>query len=120
MAKHIPLYDETAPITCTAGASEIADRIALIERMHGLSSRVDRGEHGLLLHFPNEPGVEADVRRFTVDEKACCAFWGFAVDVAGNEVLLRWDAPPALDDYVDKLQAYFEGDEPLSAVSGLL
>ena len=118
--KQIPLYDETVPISCTAGEAEIADRIELIERMHGWLTRIERGEHGLLLHFPNEPGVEAEIRRFTADEKACCSFWGFAVDVTDDEVLLRWDAPPALEEYVARLQAYFEGDEPLSAVSGLL
>lgn len=117
---NIPLYDETAPISCTAGEAEIADRIALIERMHGWLTRIERGEHGLVLHFPNEPAIEAAVRRFTVDEKACCAFWGFAVEAAGGEVLLRWDAPPAVDDYVGKLHAYFEGDEPREVVSGLL
>jgi hypothetical protein len=45
---------------------------------------------------------------------------GCAVEVTDADVVLRWDAPPALDAYVDTLQAYFEGEEPLRAVSGLL
>ena len=35
--------------------------------------------HGLLLHFPKSPDIDADLRGFTVDEKRCCTFWGFDV-----------------------------------------
>jgi hypothetical protein len=118
--RSIPLYDATAPIACTADSDEIAERIEVIERMRAVLDRVERTEHGMLLHFPNRPEIDADVRRFAVDEKGCCRFWGFAVTVADDELTLRWDAPPALDEYVDRLLAYFEGDEPITAVSGLL
>lgn len=118
--KTIPLYDATAPITCTASGSEIADRIAQIERMHANLDRIERTEHGVLLRFPNDPDIEADIRQFTVDEKGCCTFWGFEVTVTDDEIALRWDAPPTLDDYMDTLLAHFEGDEPITAASGLL
>jgi hypothetical protein len=118
--KSIPLYDATAPIACTADGDEIADRIQQIERLHTGLARIDRTEHGVLLHFPNRPDIEADVRQFTVDEKGCCNFWGFAVSATGAEISLRWDAPPALDDYMDILYAHFEGEEPITAASGLL
>jgi len=38
-----------------------------------------RTEHGMELTFPNRADVEIDVRRFAVEEKRCCAFWGFDV-----------------------------------------
>jgi hypothetical protein len=118
--KSIPLYDATAPIACTASGEEITQRIEVVQRMHANLTRIERTEHGMLLHFPNRPDVDADLRRFAVDEKGCCQFWGFAVTADGDDLTLRWDAPPALDDYVEKLLAYFEGDEPITAVSGLL
>ena len=77
--KSIPLYDATAPIVCIADDDEIPERIDQVERMRDALDHVDRTEHGLLLRFPNEPAVEADVRRFAADEKRCCQFWGFEV-----------------------------------------
>ena len=76
--------------------------------------------HGLLLHFPNRPEVAVDLRRFAVDEKRCCQFWGFAVVATADSLTLRWDGPHAADDLLERLRAYFKGDEPLTSISGLL
>jgi hypothetical protein len=116
----IPLYDATAPIACTADADEIPKRIAQVERMRAALDHLDRTEHGLLLHFPNDPAVEADVRRFAVDEKRCCQFWGFEIRTTPGQLTLRWDGPPDVADFLDRLHAYFLGDEPLTVVTGLL
>lgn len=113
----IPIYDDTAPITCTANGDELATRIEEIEALRTRHDRVDRTEHGLLLHFPVDADLEADLRRFAVDEKGCCQFWGFAVDATGTELVLRWDGPPAVDELMTRLHAYFEGDEPLTEAS---
>jgi hypothetical protein len=118
--KSIPLYDATAPITCTADGTEIADRLAQMKRMHTNLDRIERTEHGVLLHFPNRPDIEADIRQFTVDEQGCCTFWGFEVAVTDSEITLRWDAPPTLDEYMDTLLAHLESDEPITSSSGLL
>lgn len=118
--KTIPIYDATAPIACTADDREIATRIEQVERMHSNLDRIERTEHGVLLHFPNRPDIEAELRRFTVEEKGCCRFWGFDIAATTDGLTLRWDAPPALDDYMDALLGFFQGDEPITAVSGLL
>jgi hypothetical protein len=115
-----PIYDATAPLVCTIGDDEIAERIELVERMRTRLDSIERTEHGLLLHFAVHPDVDADLRRFAVDEKRCCQFWGFAVDAQDDELTLRWDGPPAAGDLIDRLVAYFEGDEPLTTISGLL
>ena len=73
----IPIYDATAPVACTATGNEIQGRIQQIERMRSDLTRLERTEHGLLLHFPNRPDIDAHLRTFTIDEKGCCAFWGF-------------------------------------------
>jgi hypothetical protein len=118
--KSIPIYDATAPISCTIGSDEIPERIELVERMRRNLDRIDRTEHGMLLHFPNRPDIENDLRRFAVDEKRCCQFWGFAVDADDAGLRLRWDGPPDAGDLIGRLLAYFEGDQPLTSISGLL
>jgi hypothetical protein len=116
----IPLHENTAPIVCTAGRDEIAQRIAQIERLRAALDHVERTEHGLLLHFSNDPTTEADVRGFAVDEKRCCQFWGFEIDATADSLTLRWDGPPDVADFLDRLHAHLLGDEPLTATSGLL
>lgn len=118
--KIIPLYDATAPIACTAGGEEIATRIEQIERLRADLTRFERTEHGLLLHFPNRPDVDAHVRQFALDEKRCCAFWGFGVTTTGDELALRWDGPPGVNEFVDELAGWLGGLEPLTAETGLL
>jgi hypothetical protein len=115
-----PLYDDTTPISCTATGGELSDRLEAIERLRGSLVGVDRVEHGLVLRFPARDDVEAAVRRFAVEEKRCCGFWGFDVEVADGCVRLRWDGPPAVADLMDRLGVWFEGTEPLTEVEGLL
>ncbi len=116
----IPIYDASAPIVCTIGDDEAAERVALLERLRQALDHVERTEHGLLLRFSDEPAIAADVRRFSVEEKRCCQFWGFEVGSRSGELTLRWDGPPGAADVLDRLHAYFLGDESLTAVTGLL
>jgi hypothetical protein len=116
----IPIYDATAPIVCTANSEEVPTRIAQVERMRAALQHIDRTEHGLLLRFANDSAIEVDVRRFAVDEKRCCQFWGFEIATTPDEITLRWDGPPNVADFLDRLHAYFLGDEPITAVTGLL
>lgn len=116
----IPIYDDSVPVACTLSREEIPERIELIERMrHNLTS-IEPTTHGLLLHFPNHPDIDADLRRFTVDEKRCCQFWGFEVEPVDHQLTLRWEGPPDAQGHLAQLLAYFEGDAPLTLISGLL
>ena len=118
--KTIPIYDETKPISCTIERDEVPARIELIERMRLKLAAIERSEHGMHLRFPNDEEIAADLNRFVVDEQRCCEFWGFDIERADSQITLRWDAPPDADELVDRLLAYFEGDEPLTSISGLL
>lgn len=120
MKKRLPIYDATAPIACKIGEDEVQDRIELFERLRSQHVRLDRTDHGVLLHFPDRPDLDADLRHFAVVEKQCCEFWGFEVERAGDEVTLRWEAPPAAGDVVARLVSYLQGDEPLTELTGLL
>jgi len=118
--KRIPLYDATVPITCTIGDEEIPERVALVERMRSELDRIERTDDGLLLHFPARPDVEADLRRFAVDEKRCCRFWGFAVEESGGSLTLHWDGPPESAALLDALHRWFGGEGSLADIAGLL
>ena len=118
--KLIPIYDETAPVACTIADSEIPARVALIERMRAAMTALDRTPTGLLLHFPDDHVVRADLTNFAVDEKRCCQFWGFAITDEPSGVALRWDGPPAANDLLDQLETFFTTDTPVSALDGLL
>jgi hypothetical protein len=118
--KLIPIYDDTVPIACTASSDELPIRSDQIERLRSHLTRLERTTDGLLLHMPNQTDVAAEVASFTVEEKACCAFWGFDVTTTDDEITLRWDGPPAVKDFFEELVAFFESDQPLTAFSGLL
>lgn len=118
--KLIPIYDETAPVACTIADTEIPERIALIERMRAAMTALDRTSTGLLLHFPDDHAVRADLATFAVDEKRCCAFWGFDIIDEPRGVALRWDGPPAAGDLLDRLENFFTTDSDISVLDGLL
>ena len=118
--KPIPIYDDTAAVACTITNAEIPERIALMERMRTAMTALDRTTSGLLLHFPDEPDVRADLATFVVEEKRCCQFWGFELADEPGGVALRWDGPPAVDTLLDQLQMFFTTDAPISTLEGIL
>jgi hypothetical protein len=117
--KPIPIYDDTVPVACTASSEELPVRLEVIERLHSARTGVERTEHGLRLRFPDRPDTAAELGAFVVDEKACCQFWGFALSTDDGELVLQWDGPPAIDELMDRLHAYFTGDDS-TVPAGLL
>ena len=81
---------------------------------------VERTADGLVLHFPDHPGVRADLTTFVVDEKRCCEFWGFEILDRPDGVGLRWDGPPAASELLNELHTFFESGGPISLLQGLL
>lgn len=116
----LPLYDDTVPIVCTIGSEEKADRIAIIDHLRSAMTTLQRTDTGLLLTFPRTDDIESDVRRFAVDEKRCCQFWGFAVLDSDDELVLRWDGPPTATDLLDTLEDVLRSDVPIERIEGLL
>jgi hypothetical protein len=110
-----PLHDPTKPIACTVGAAELSDHITLVERLRVAMTSIERTPYGVLLRLPATAENEVDLRRFAAEEKECCEFWGFDV-IEHPDLMLRWDAPPELADYMDRLVDYFEGRAPIGTV----
>ena len=111
--------DVAAPVACTARGDEIPHRIEQVARLRDELRSIDRTADGLLLHFAPSAALEAHLERFVVDEKGCCQFWGFEVD-SSDDLTLRWDGPPDAQPVFDELLRFFQSDEPLTGLSGLL
>lgn len=118
--KRIPLFDASAPVACTITEAEVPERLELIERIRTNLDRLDRTEAGMVLHFPARSDIEADLRKFAVDEKRCCEFWGFEVVQESDGLAFRWEAPPDAAGLVDRLASFLTGSEPASSLRGLL
>ena len=112
-----PLYDPTKPIACTVEAAQLPDHIALTERLRTNLNAIERTPYGVLLKLPDTDENAADLRQFAAEEKQCCEFWGFEV-IEQPSLMLRWDGPPDLADYMDRLVDYFEGRAPIGSVLG--
>ena len=115
----LPLHDDAAPIVCTIGDDEKADRVAIIERMRETATSIERTETGLLLQFPRDDAIRADRDRFAVDERRCCQFWGFAVVDGADDLALRWDGPATAGQLLDTIERVLRSDAPVT-MEGLL
>ena len=116
----LPLFDDTVPVACTIGDDEKTDRLALLTRLRSAATSIERTDTGLVLAFERDPAVEDDVRRFAVDEKRCCQFWGFAVVESDTSLALRWDGPPTAATLLDTIEAALRSDSPIESLGDLL
>ena len=116
----LPLHDDSAPIVCTIGDGEKAERIELLDRMRASVQQIDRTDHGLLLQFPRTDAIDDDIRRFAVDEKRCCQFWGFAVVEGDDTLVLRWDGPETAAPLLDAIEEVLRSDRSIESIEGLL
>ncbi len=112
------IHDETKPIVCTLQATELPDRLALLEQLRQQADEIERTPHGVLIWFSSEgPFSAADVRRFTDQEQGCCQFWGFEV-LDGDRLGLRWDGPADMSGFMNRLVTYLHGDGQVGALFG--
>lgn len=97
------LHDPSEPVACTLGIAEVPARLAEIESLVDRATAIERTDHGVVVRLPDEGPNAADVRRFVAAEKDCCPFWGFDVAVDGSEIVVRWDGPPEMAAFMDRL-----------------
>jgi len=81
------------PIVCdmTDATDSTAERLAEYQQLfaRALIGR-ERTDTGIRFRFRADPGIAEQVRDISAREKACCAFFDFAVEQHGDEV--TWDA----------------------------
>jgi hypothetical protein len=89
----------TTPIVCdmSNAPDTVPERLSEYRRIfsQALIGR-ERLSGGIRFRFRAQPGLEAWVRDLAAREKACCAFFTFAITTLGEEV--RWDATVIDDD----------------------
>jgi hypothetical protein len=92
------------PIACTLTPDGMADRTQWLRRL-GAESLVsgERRDDRLELRF--EASAEDEVRRWVRAEGECCAFLGFDLDPAGEELRVRVTGPPGAEPVLDGLLA---------------
>jgi hypothetical protein len=85
---------DTVPIACdlTNAPDTPEERLAEYRWLftHALVGRERTPDGGVRFRFRADDGVEDRIRELAAREKACCAFFDFAIAVDGNEV--QWDA----------------------------
>ena len=120
--KLIPLYDETAPVACTLDATDLDARLEQMDRMRGSLIGTARTEHGLLLRFAPSPEIEAELAQLRRRRKGLLSVLGFRVvrRPTDHEIALRWDGPPSVNELLDGLLVFFDGNSSIEEVRGLL
>ena len=116
----IPIYDATAPIACTIGQRRGRRARRAVERIRTYIARLEHTDHGLLLHVPEPARHRRRHQALRRRREAVLRLLGLRDEREGGRTL-RWDGPPDVDDFFPRqLVAFFEGDEPLTAIRGLL
>lgn len=96
----------TAPIACTLGGGEYAERIRWIEALNRSSLRGHR-QDGFVLVLEYAPEAAAQLGDLVERERRCCAFLAFHVDESARNVRLRIEAPPEVRESIDVIFAPF-------------
>lgn len=112
-----PMTPNTAPIACTLGGAEYAERLAWIARLNhdGLLSH-ERHDAALELRYATT--VRDRVHALIRKESDCCAFLAFALDESGNDVRLTITAAGPVRDAADMFFEPFLTTEAPPSTSG--
>ena len=92
------------PIACTLSASGMEDRAEWLRRL-GAESLLSGGRRDDRLDLRFRAAAEDEVRRWVRAESECCAFLGFDLDPADDELRLSVSGPPGSEPILDGLLA---------------
>jgi hypothetical protein len=94
------------PIACSLSAGELAERTRQTEQLarRALRSR-EPLEHGALLTFDADDGIEAELREFVAAEARCCRFLRMDLRRSGDVLELEVTAPDDARPIIDALFA---------------
>ena len=103
--------DLTAKIACTLPINDARSRLGSLDalvgdRLVGTARETDRLH--ITIKRAGDSGLEDDVRAWAEEEKACCAFLGFAVESGPDSVTLEIAAPPDAGPTLDAIEWMFE------------
>ncbi len=102
-----------APIACSLGAAEMADRLATVAAIGQRSLVAVEGSAAApRLRFRADPETRAELERFVAAEQRCCAFLDLSLRESGGQLELKIGSPAAGAPVVEELVAAFAGDRP--------
>jgi MerR family transcriptional regulator, copper efflux regulator len=100
---------DEAPVACTLGAGDVADRL---DEWHALLAGTDDRRRGVTARVPLDGGLRLEVgpetdvgelARLAASEQECCRFFRFALVVDQRGVALEVHAPPEARPVLDAL-----------------
>jgi hypothetical protein len=102
---------EEIPIVCdmTNAPDTGEERVAEYQRLFRSPAYLGRRRtgDGIRFHFQTEPGLAEQIRDLAAREKACCAFFDFAIDNSGDTI--TWDSSVIDDPLAHQiLDEYYE------------
>ena len=106
-----------APIACTLGGADYAERLAWIARLNH-DGLLGHERHDAALELRYATTVRDRVHALVRKESECCAFLIFALDESGSDVLLTITAPDRARDAADLFFEPFLTSEAPSSTSG--
>jgi hypothetical protein len=102
---------EASPIACTLTPGAYKDRLAWIGALNKDALR-KYARRDLVLELSYAPEARERVREMVRNEQACCAFLGFELHEAGNEIHLIITAPETARKAADALFEQFVANAP--------
>jgi hypothetical protein len=79
--------DASPEVVCTLGEADLADQGARWERVLERAEMLETMD-GIRAIFPNDVGIEAELRALVATENECCAWATWRVTKTGGSVLL--------------------------------
>jgi hypothetical protein len=101
---------DKTPIACNLNAIDVGERAAHATRARDLfdaATAIDERAGSITLTLPDRPGLLLNMARFIDNERSCCSFWRFTLDVEPNRgnLHLRLSGPPEAQAFIKDLLA---------------
>ena len=103
--KTLSAIDSTAPIQCTLPVTEAATHLRDLDdavgggRLQGIIR--EAGRYRFTVARDGRDDLEEQLAAWATDEKACCAFLGFAIESAPSSVTMEIRAPDGAEPTLD-------------------
>jgi len=93
------------PLACSLRGDDLANRRDWLGELAGRALGVERSARGVRVAFPNDAGLEAELRALAAAESECCRFLSIEVHRAGDSLELDVAGPPDARPIIDEMFA---------------
>jgi hypothetical protein len=92
-----------APLACSLQGRDLADRQHWLADLQGRAREVEQSAAGVTLRFPDEAGLEAELRALAEAEEQCCEFLRVGVRRVGGLVELAVVGPATAQPVIEEM-----------------